>query len=134
MNIRIEIVNLTQLRCQAMTFSVLISLLSAPLCFADDEVLTFKSDGTGTIEIIDEKGEIQEEVKTEDLKQIRVKPRLSIPKEFDQPAPGRRPSRNAAQAKPGSAETNKAIDKMLETRRKTLKKRKAMASRPPRKR
>jgi hypothetical protein len=134
MNIRIDIATLTRLRCHAMAFSFLFAQLSSSLCFADDEVLTFKGDGTGTIKIIGEKGDVKEEVKTDELKQIRVKPRLSIPKEFNEPAPRRRPSRNAVQTKLSSADTNKMIDKMLETRRKTLRKRKAMADQPPRKR
>lgn len=107
-----------------------ILLYSFPAPAQQKEVLTFEGVGDSPIRILNEKGEIKEEVSQQQLKMITVKPKLIIPQRRDKPTEEKKPADNSVL----TAKSDPTIDEMLKTRRENLKKRRAYADRPPRKR
>ncbi|MFP6616815.1 MAG: hypothetical protein VCB26_10460, partial [Candidatus Hydrogenedentota bacterium] len=98
------------------------------------EVLTFQGKGGSPIKIVNEKGEVKEDVSEEQLKRIIVRTKLRIPQQKENAGEAEGSTRDAAQAKRNSAKTDPTIDEMLKKRQANLKKRRARADRPPRKR
>ena len=100
----------------------------------DDEVLTFKGSGDSQITIVDQKGEVQEEVDRETLKPINIAPKWAVDKPLvnDDFVDDER-TENASIRKEDDVEQRARIDELLKVRRENLKKR-ILADQPPRKR
>ena len=102
-------------------------LYSPPNVAQDQEVLTFKGEKGSSIEILNEKGEVIEKVNKDQLKKIVVKQRYSYKTEPNQP-------QTTANSTPKKANSDPSITKLLNERRKKLRRSSAYANRPPRKR
>lgn len=113
---------------------VAILLFSVSASAQQKEVLTFQGKGGSPIKIVNEKGEVKEDVSEEQLKRIIVRTKLRIPQQKENAGEAEGSTRDAAQAKRNSAKTDPTIDEMLKKRQANLKKRRARADRPPRKR
>ena len=117
---------------QRITLSLLIVLTPVSVSAQQqEEVFTFKGQGGSPIKILNEKGEVQEEVRESDLKSIIVKPKLYIPQRAEQPQNVRRHPQNRTKK---SVKSNKSLDELLNERRKKLRRSTAYLNRPPRKR
>ncbi|MFP6597048.1 MAG: hypothetical protein VCC01_06290, partial [Candidatus Hydrogenedentota bacterium] len=99
---------------------VAILLFSVPASAQQKEVLTFQGKDGPPIKIVNEKGEVKEEVSEEQLKRIIVRTKLRIPQQKENAGEAEGSTRN-------SAKTDPTIDEMLKKRQANLKKRRASA-------
>jgi len=98
-----------------------------------EEILTFKGEGDSPIKVLNEKGEVQEEIREDQIKKFIVAPKWSVPKRLDDTPPKKEPARNAVPSSVQPAKPNKTIDEMLKERKRFRRKSTAKANRPPKK-
>ena len=111
-----------------------LSMFACPAQAQQEEVLTFKGEGGTSIKVLDENGEVKEEINDDSIKNIVVAPKWSIPKTFEEEEPEEKSVGNAPKADRNPGERNKDIDDMLKLRKQKFRTSRAYVNRPPKKR
>ena len=100
----------------------------------DDEVPTFTGERGKPIRILNEKGEVQEELDEAELKSIKAAPPRKFPQLDESESTKKKSMPTVTRGAPSAAKKNKTIDELLKQRRQNRNIRRASGNQPPRKR